>query len=72
MIENKYNLLKNWDIHRALDGDVVVVGTIYNDAKGRFEDGTIIRTSTVRNVDFVTGILETRNTLYNLDLRRPL
>lgn len=62
----KYNLLKNWSIHRMYDGRYVLMGEIYNDAKERFKDGTHIRTSPLREINFVGGYADTENTLYTL------
>ena len=61
------NLLKNWSFERCTGG-VVVVGTVYNDIKGRFPDGTLIHTSMVLQADFVNGVIETRNSVYHLDM----
>ena len=62
------NLLKNWEIRRLPIGRVVVIGNIYNDIKKRFEDGMVIRTSEVLKADFVNGIIETRNSVYHLEV----
>ena len=64
----KSNYLKNWWIERVSTGDVVIKGEIYNDSKERFEDGALIRTSSVRNIDFIQGVVETRNSIYNLEV----
>lgn len=61
------NLLKDWLIIMCF-GKVHIVGTIYNDIKGRFEDGTEIRTSQVLKADFVNGVVETRNSVYHLEV----
>ena len=61
------NLLKNWTIERIWNGNVVIRGEIYNDTKHRFSDGTSIRTSSVQYIDFVAGVVRTRNSVYNLD-----
>lgn len=61
------NLLKDWSIMR-LFGDVFIVGKVYNDIKGRFEDGDEIRTSRVLKADFVNGVIETRNSVYHLEV----
>lgn len=63
------NLLKDWSIV-MLFGKVQIVGTIYNDIKGRFKDGTEIRTSEVLKADFVNGVVETRNSVYHLEVER--
>lgn len=64
----KYNLLKEQEIRRVFDGTVRISAVIYNDAKGRFKDGMRIRTSPVRKLDLASGIAETENTRYELDL----
>ena len=58
--------LRDWNIQRFY-GKVTVVGTIYGDTKGRFNDGDTIRTSSVLKADFVSGVLETRNSIYLLE-----
>ena len=67
MIENKTNLLKNWQVW-GNQGRVVLSGTIFNDIKKRFLDGTSITTSRVLKADFVNGVVETKNSVYHLDL----
>lgn len=62
------NLLKDWSIV-MLFGKVQIVGTIFNDIKGRFKDGTEIRTSEVLKADFVNGVVETRNSVYHLEVK---
>ena len=56
--------LHNYNILPAYAGGLVATGEIYNDSKGRFADGELIRTSLVKNVE--DGILITRNTRYKL------
>ena len=62
----KDNLLKNWSIHRMYDGSYVLMGEIYNDAKERFKDGTHVRTSPLREINFACGYADTMNTRYTL------
>lgn len=58
---------------RSLDtkmfpGHTVAHGYIYNDSRGIFQDGEVIRTSTVKQM-FTVGdehFIETRNTIYRL------
>lgn len=69
MDDNRINVLKNWSIDHFWDGSVVIYGEIYNDSKNRFQDGTQIRTSRVRRIDFEEGIVETRNSTYILEKR---
>lgn len=59
------NVLKNWTIEKC-GNSVIVYGDVYNDIKGRFEDGDHIHTSKVLNADFVNGVIETRNSVYHL------
>lgn len=56
-------ILRNWSIHEWADWRCVV-GTIYADKKGRFEDGRTVRTSYIRNLD--GQHLITANTRYLL------
>ena len=67
--ELKPNLLKNWKIEPYWDGNIVIYGEIYNDTKKRFADGSHIRTSRVEKIDFGLGIVETKNSIYNLEKR---
>ena len=64
----KDNLLKNWQIIRVFGTKYVVCGIIYNDTKKRFADGTEIHTSRIEKIDFVNGIVKTKNSIYNLDM----
>lgn len=64
----KTNYLKNW-IVVAIPQGMVIEGEIYNDIKKRFEDGTVIHTSIVLKTDFVNGLVETRNSVYHLELK---
>lgn len=63
----KTNYLKDWSVVMMF-GRVHIVGTIYNDIKGRFKDGTEIRTSKVLKADFVNGVVETMNSVYHLEV----
>lgn len=60
------NLLKNWHIEPINKG-CIVIGEIYNDIKKRFENGELIWTSRVIKIDFVNGIVETKNSVYHLN-----
>lgn len=64
----KTNLLKEWNIIKLYGNIVIVEGFIFNDIKKRFVDGTHIHTSHVLKADFVNGIIETKNSVYHLDL----
>lgn len=44
-----------------------VYGEIYEDDKGRFKDGSNIRTSTIVDFDINNMIIKTRNSTYKLD-----
>ena len=68
-IEMTPNLLKNWTIENFWDGSVVLYGEIYNDEKNRFSDGSHIRTSRVRYIDFEQGVVQTKNSTYHLAKR---
>lgn len=63
----KTNLLKNWSVYSFKD-KVIIAGIIYNDIKKRFSDGTIITTSRVLKADFINGVVETKNSVYHLDM----
>jgi hypothetical protein len=63
----KTNLLKDWTIERW-NNSVIIIGKVYNDIKGRFKDGEEIHTSKVLKADFVNGVVETRNSVYHLEL----
>ena len=62
----KTNELKDWSIVKRYGNDVVIIGKVYNDIKGRFNDGEEIVTSRVLQADFVNGVIETRNSVYHL------
>ena len=58
-------VLKNW----TYDG-TCLIGSIYNDINGRFQDGTFIRTSYVTDDESAiidNGIVRTRNSIYALE-----
>ena len=63
------NFLKNWYITQREDKVVILHGQIYNDIKCRFADGTPIHTSRVLKADFVNGVVETKNSVYHLEMR---
>lgn len=56
--------LQDWTINKSYYGGLVARGAVYNDSKGRFNDGEYINTSTIMGVD--GDILITRNTRYKL------
>ncbi len=53
-------------IGKRVMGDLGVGGRVYNDRRGRFEDGFQIYTSTMEKYDPVTRILTTKNSKYLL------
>lgn len=59
--------LKKWEIGRTDKGNYFLRGEIYDDEKGRFKDGTPIKTSNLKNIDFEANTAETKNTVYQLD-----
>lgn len=61
------NYIKNWRIEK-ISGSVIIFSEIYNDIKKRFVDGTKIHTSKVLKADFVNGVVETRNSVYHLEI----
>lgn len=62
------NYLKEWHFERRSDGNIIITGKIYNDIKRRFADGTEIYTSRVLKADLVNGVVETKNSVYHLEL----
>ena len=61
-------VLEDWKVIPIL-GRKVLLGYIYGDSKGRFEDGTIVRTSllTGKTTDLKKGgIVTTLNSVYKL------
>ena len=69
--ENNYmkdNYLKNWYITQHSDKSVILYGDIYNDIECHFADGTQIQTSRVIKADFVNGVVETKNSVYHLEM----
>lgn len=55
--------LENWEVCK-LYGVRQVRGAIYDDVRGMFEDGEVIRTTRVRSIK--GGILRTKNSVYKL------
>lgn len=58
-------VLKNWKF-TVLTGHYCIYGEIYNDTKNRFIDGTVVRTSKIKSIDFENMIVITQNTTYKL------
>lgn len=46
----------------------IAFGRVYGDRKGRFDDGTTIRTSAIVSGPDENGIIQTRNSRYKLEL----
>jgi hypothetical protein len=58
--------LKEWAIHTwPGTNKKVAIGKVYNDTKGRFPDGYVIRTSYI--VAEQDGYIRTRNSVYKLE-----
>jgi hypothetical protein len=55
---NQLPTLENWRVHGGVYGDVF--------GHNRFPDGTLVKTSTVVELDVAAGILKTRNSTYRL------
>ena len=63
------NVLRNWVVLPRSDGAYVLEGEIYNDARGRFKDGSEIKTSRLLSINFMTHVAVTKNTEYYLGVR---
>ncbi len=61
--------LENWSYK---EGDLLVWGNVYDDTKGRFEDGSYIHTSQIVHLDIEGGHVRTLNSLYLLGKRKQL
>lgn len=59
----RQSTLTNWKIEDRGDW-YSLLGTVTGD--DRFDDGDTVRTSMLERIDFVTGIAETKNTVYRL------
>jgi len=55
--------LTNWEIIDN-EGWYQLRGKVLNDT--RWPDGEMVRTSMLEKIDFVTGVAETKNTIYRL------
>ena len=58
--------IENWYVSAGHVTGYVICGRLTHDNKGRFADMSNIRTSTVKSIDFETGIVKTRNSTYQL------
>lgn len=67
--ELKPNLITEWTLEKR-GNSFVICGFIFNDTKNRFENGMSIHTSKVEQIDFVNGIVKTKNSTYNLGRSR--
>jgi hypothetical protein len=52
----------------STDNTFIATGRIYDDAKGRFADGTPIRTSKIVEGPDADGVIVTRNSRYRLEM----
>lgn len=53
--------------YASLDGGTMCIfGEVYDDPRGRFEDGDSIRTSGIVKLDEENNTVETRNSIYTL------
>lgn len=63
MSEKRKSTLRDWEL--ISHGDWYSLrGVVFND--DRFPDGHHVLTSMVERIDFVKGVAETRNTVYEL------
>ena len=61
------NLLRRWCI-TDLDGEYILLGYVYNDKTGLYEDGSFIQTDAILSIDFVLGFAITKSGTYRLAL----
>lgn len=63
-------IIRNWVFNRKMN---VIVGNIYNDANGRFDDGSLIQTSKLLKMSMQVesvkdgAIVSTLNSTYKLE-----
>lgn len=57
-------ILKHWKFRKRRQ---TIVGRIYNDETGRFNNGDMIETSQIQEIDFNTSTIKTLNHTYVLD-----
>lgn len=55
-------ILRDWYVDKNR-----IVGVIFDDSKGRFADGSLIRTSKLKKVNFEKDFAVTQNTRYQLE-----
>ena len=59
--------LENWYIKQVTNEEFIIWGEIYNDVHKRFDDGTFVHTSGIKNRKVKDGdIVNTRNSIYKL------
>ena len=65
-------ILNQWWYRQITDEEMMVWGIVVGDKLGRFEDGTVIHTSGVKNRTMAEGdIVTTRNNKYLLGNKAP-
>lgn len=50
---------------KSFHNEIVAHGDIYEDTKGRFKDGSPVRTSVIQKIEH--GIIYTANSVYEID-----
>lgn len=50
---------------KSIYNEIIAHGDIYQDAKGRFTDGSPVRTSVIQKIE--NGIIYTANSVYEID-----
>ena len=61
--------IEDWQLHTLSDGTQVFTGTVVKDIKGRFLPGDHMRSSPIMKFNRETGILQTRNSTYKMDMK---
>ncbi|MDI5891781.1 DUF6957 family protein [Halomonas rhizosphaerae] len=62
-------IVREWEVIEVeIDHDITkcLYGTIVSDYRGRFENGDYVFTSAIKDIDFDTGLVRTKNSLYCL------
>jgi len=67
-IQMHESIIEEWQIHKMGDGQEVFTGTIVTDPKGRFNPGDHIRSSVIKSFNRFSGLLQTQNTSYLMDM----
>ena len=58
--------LENWKLGLNDDNEYSVIGTIYGDKEKKFDDGTLIVSSSIIMIDFEKSVVKTKNSTYKL------